>query len=248
METSGLAAFLASFAASLVECVEALTVVLAIGSVRGWRAALMGSAAAIAILLAVVAALGHTLSRVPLHSMQVIAGILLLLFGLRWLRKATLRAAGIIPLHDEEAAFQKNVRSLRSRAATGSGWDGLAFAGAWNITMIEGIEVVFIVVAMGSGGPGLILPAGIGAAVALVVIVSLGAMLHRPLARVPENTLKFAVAVILTAFGTFWIGEGLRFHWPGGDWSIAGLLAAYFVGALLLAAFLRRRATAQARL
>ena len=149
---------IASFLASLVECVEALTVILAIGSVRGWKSALSGSAAGIASLLLLVAALGRALTRVPLHRLQLIVGILLLLFGLRWLRKAILRSAGRIPLHDEEAAFTKNVAHMRNLSGV-QGWDRAAFASAFEITLLEGIEVVFIVIAIGAGGVGLLLPA-----------------------------------------------------------------------------------------
>ena len=210
---------LASFLASLVECVEALTVVLAVGSVRGWSSALAGSAAALAILLLLIAALGRALTRVPLHTLQLVVGALLLLFGLRWLRKAILRSSGHIPLHDEEAAFAKNSAALRSLPAPGR-WDRLAFATAFQIVMLEGTEVVFIVVAIGAGGAGLLLPASLGAVAALCVVTALGLALHRPLANVPENTLKFVVGVLLSAFGTFWVGEGAHLVWPAGDWSI----------------------------
>src|SRR5665213_4291203 len=176
----------ASFLASLVECVEALTVILAIGSVRGWKSALSGSAVGIASLLLLVAALGRALTRVPLHRLQLIVGILLLLFGLRWLRKAILRSAGRIPLHDEEAAFTKNVTRMRNLSGV-QGWDRVAFASAFQITLLEGIEVVFIVIAIGAGGVGLFLPASLGALAALLVVVALGLAVHRPLASIPEN-------------------------------------------------------------
>jgi uncharacterized membrane protein len=223
---------LASFLASLVECVEALTVVLAIGSIRGWRSALLGSSAATGILLLLVAGLGRALTRVPLQTLQVVIGGLLLLFGLRWLRKAILRSAGQIPLHDEEAAFAKSSASLRTLAGAGR-WDRIAFAAAFQIVMLEGTEVVFIVVAVGAGGAGLLLPASLGAVAALIVVMALGFALHRPLSNVPENKLKFVVGVLLSAFGTFWVGEGAHVIWPGGDWSILGLLLGYFLIAIL---------------
>jgi Ca2+/H+ antiporter, TMEM165/GDT1 family len=229
---------LASFLASLVECVEALTVVLAVGSVRGWRSALVGSAAAIGILLLLIAGLGRALTRVPLHTLQVVVGGLLLLFGLRWLRKAILRSAGQIPLHDEAAAFAKNSSSLRSIPGAGR-WDRIAFAAAFQIVMLEGTEVVFIVVAVGAGGAGLLLPASLGAVAALVVVIAFGFALHRPLSNVPENTLKFVVGVLLSAFGTFWLGEGAHMIWPGGDWSILALVLGYFLIALLTVALCR---------
>jgi uncharacterized membrane protein len=214
-----------------VECVEALTVILAVGSVRGWRSALSGSAAAVAVLLAVILIAGKALTRVPLHIIQLAVGILLVLFGLRWLRKAILRSAGLIPLHDEAAAFSKNAAAMQTSAVR-PGWDKVAFGTSFNITMLEGTEVVFIVVAIGAGGTGMLLPAGLGAVAALLVVVALGLMLHRPLAKVPENTLKFIVGVLLSAFGTFWVGEGLNLGWPGADWSISGLVAAYLLIAL----------------
>jgi Ca2+/H+ antiporter, TMEM165/GDT1 family len=224
----------ASFLASLVECVEALTVVLAVGSVRGWRSPLIGCATAIAVLLAIVAALGPALSNIPLPILQLTVGTLLLLFGLRWLRKAILRAAGLIPLHDEQAAFSKNAEAMRQVTHARTPWDKIAFAAAFNITMLEGTEVVFIVIAIGAGRAGTLLPASIGAVAALLVVISLGFILHRPLSRVPENTLKFIVGVLLSAFGTFWVGEGIGLQWPAADWSILALIIAYLVVALAM--------------
>ena len=224
---------IASFLASLVEGVEALTVILAVGSVRGWRSALIGAASAIAVLLGLVLLLGRALTRIPLGAIQLVVGILLVLFGLRWLRKAILRSAGLIPLHDEEAAFRKNASALQT-AGLGAGWDKVGFGTAFNITMLEGTEVVFIVIAIGAGGTGMLLPAGLGAAAALLLVAILGIALHRPLTRVPENTLKFVVGTLLSAFGTFWVGEGLGLVWPGADWSIVGLVLAYFALAALL--------------
>jgi uncharacterized membrane protein len=234
----------AAFLASLVECVEALTVVLAVGSVRGWRSALAGAGVALATLAAIVAALGPALTRIPLHLIQLAVGAMILLFGLRWLRKAILRSAGLIPLHDEEAAFAKNTAAMRAGGAGVRGWDKVAFAASFHITMLEGTEVVFIVIALGAGGTGLLLPAGVGAAAALLVIAALGFALHRPLARVPENTLKFVVGVLLSAFGTFWVGEGAGFVWPGSDLAIPVLMAAYLVLALALVPLSRAGAVA----
>jgi uncharacterized membrane protein len=223
---------LAAFLASLVEFVEALTVVLAVGSVRGWRDALTGALVAVAVLLALIALLGGALTRMPLDVLQLAAGTLLLLFGLRWLRKAILRAAGTIPLHDETAAFARQTAALRD-VEVRAGWDRVAFTTAFQITMLEGAEVVFIVVAIGAGGTGLLLPASAGALAALIVVVALGLVVHRPLARVPENTLKLVVGVLLSAFGTFWVGEGIGLAWPGADWSILALAAGFFGVALL---------------
>ena len=238
----------AAFLASLVECVEALTVVLAVGSVRGWRSALVGAAAALAVLAAIVAALGPALTRIPLHLIQLGVGAMILLFGLRWLRKAILRSAGLIPLHDEEAAFAKETAAMQGAGAAG-GFDKVAFAASFHITMLEGTEVVFIVIALGAGGAGLMRAASVGAAVALAVVSALGLALHRPLARVPENTLKFVVGVLLSGFGTFWVGEGAGFAWPlpstaSPDLAIPCLMAAYLMLALALVPLCRTGAIA----
>jgi uncharacterized membrane protein len=218
---------LASFAASLVECVEALTVVLAVGTVRGWRWALVGCAAALCVLLASAGLFGRSMARLPLPAVQLGVGTLLLLFGLRWLRKAILRSAGVIALHDEAVTYAEETDSLRARGLpTAARWDEVAFAAAFKIVMLEGIEVVFIAIGMGSDGR-LLLPAALGALAALLVVVCLGVWLHRPLANIPENAFKFGVGVLLTAFGVFWVGEAVRFHWPAGDWSLLVLIATY---------------------
>jgi uncharacterized membrane protein len=228
-------AFVAAFLASLVEFVEALTVVLAIGVVRGWRDALAGVAAATLVLLALVAVLGSLLTRIPLAWIQLGVGALLLLFGLRWLRKAILRAAGVIPMHDEAAIYARQTQLLSTGAARRAAWDKVGFAAAFKITMLEGIEVVFTVIAIGAGGGALLWSASLGALAAFMVVLALGVVVHRPLARVPENTLKFAVGVLLAAFGTFWVGEGIGLAWPLRDWAVFGLVAGYLAIALLLA-------------
>lgn len=238
------ASLVASFLASLVEGVEALTVVLAVGSVRGWRSAISGAAAAVGVLLLLILVAGRALTRVPLHSLQLVVGVLLVLFGLRWLRKAILRSAGFIALHDETAAYAKTTAAMRTAAGETPGWDRIAFSTSFNITMLEGTEVVFIVIAIGAGRAGMLLPAGIGAVAALLLVIALGVALHRPLARVPENTLKFTVGVLLSAFGTFWVGEGLHLAWPGEDWSILGLALAYWLVALVSVRVCQRAAMA----
>ncbi len=231
---------LAAFLASLVECVEALTVVLAVGTVRGWRWALAGSAAAVTALLLLVAALGGSVSRIPLAWVRLCVGTLLLLFGLRWLRKAILRSAGAIALHDETQAYARATARLGAAGGSSKGvWDPVAFAASFKIVMLEGIEVVFIVVALAANNRRL-WPATLGALGALLTVVLLGVTLHRPLARIPENLLKFAVGVLLAAFGTFWIGEALRLPWPGGDAAVPILVASYLLCALALAAVCRR--------
>lgn len=234
---------MAAFLASLVECVEALTVILAVGTVRGWRSALAGAAGALALLALLVALLGPQLRRIPLHVIQLAVGTMVLLFGLRWLRKAILRAAGRIPLHDEDAAYAKNTSAMRSgQVSRTASLDRVAVAAAFHITMLEGTEVVFLVIALGAGRAGLLLPASVGALIALAVVAGLGLALHRPLARVPENSLKFAVGVLLAGFGTFWVAEGAGFSWPGSDLAIPALVAAYLGIALVLAAAVREPA------
>jgi uncharacterized membrane protein len=201
-------------------------VVLAVGIVRGWRSALLGAAAALLLLLTLVAIFGQSLARVPLPLLQLLVGTLLLLFGLRWLRKAILRSAGRLALHDELASFAKQTASLENFARPISAWDRIAVATAFKIVMLEGIEVVFIVIALGAG-TGRLLPAFLGAAAALFTVIALGIALHRPLGRIPENTLKFAVGIVLAAFGTFWVAEGVHLEWPHDDWSLMGLIGAY---------------------
>ncbi len=235
---------LAAFLASLVEFVEALTIVLAVGAVRGWRGALGGTGLALLVLLAIVVALGPALTRIPLDLVQLGVGTLLLLFGMRWLRKAILRSAGVIALHDEDAAFAQETAALRGLGGLAHGWDRVAVSTAFKITMIEGIEVVFIVIALGAAGGGLLVPASLGALAALLLVVALGLVLHRPVAMIPENTLKFVVGVLLCAFGTFWVGEGMGLAWPGEDWALFGLCAGFLAAALIAVPVCRARAAA----
>jgi len=226
----------AAFLGSLVEAIEALTIVLAVATVRGWRPAGLGAAAGLASLALVVAALGPLLDRVPLHLLQLVIGVLLLLFGMRWLRKAILRAAGVIPLHDEAAAFAAGTAELREHR---SRLDWLAGLASFKAVLLEGLEVVFIVIAVGAGR-GLLLPASAGALAACGLIAIAGLVLRRPLARVPENTLKFAVGVMLSAFGVFWTSEGLGVAWPGADLAIIGFAALFVLVAALAAVAVRR--------
>jgi len=223
---------LASFLASSVECVEALTIVLAVGIVRGWRPALAGAGMALMLLAVLVAVFGPSLSLIPLAWLQVAIGVLLVLFGMRWLRKAVLRAAGAVPLHDEAAAYSSEIRALQRRAGIVAQWDVVGVATSFKAVMLEGIEVVFIVIALGAVGNALV-PASIGALAAGVLVSSIGLMLHRPLARVPENTLKFAVGIMLSSFGTYWLGEGYGLSWPGADLAILGLMAGFAAAALV---------------
>jgi uncharacterized membrane protein len=240
-------ALTASFLASLVEAVEALTVVLAVGIVRGWRPAALGTAAALGLLAALVLALGPLLDRVPLHALQLVIGVLLLLFGLRWLRKAILRAAGTVALRDEARAFASQEEALLA-AARGQPHhlDWIAGLTAFKAVTLEGLEVVFIVIAVGAGR-GLLFPAALGAAAACVLVLLVGIAVHKPLARVPENTLKFGVGVMLSAFGVFWTGEGLGVHWPGEDLAILIFAVLFLALGLVLAATMRRKPAEFAR-
>ena len=238
---------IAAFLGSLVEFVEALTIVLAVGTVRGWRPALTGATAGALFLIVIVTLLGPLLSIIPLHKLQLAIGLLLLLFGMRWLRKAILRAGGIIPLHDEAAAFAAETMQMRAAGPIPAlRLDPIAVATTFKAVMLEGIEVAFIVIAVGAAGDTL-LPASLGAAVAGLLVVALGLLIHRPLARVPENALKFAVGVLISAFGCFWIGEGLGFSWPGEDLAILAMIAALLgVGATAARVIGRRRPSIRA--
>lgn len=231
----------AAFLASLVEFVEALTIVLAVGTVRGWRPALVGAGVGVLLLVGLVAIFGPLLSRLPITWLQLVVGMLLLLFGMRWLRKAVLRSAGIIALHDEAAIFDQETKSLQGGGVSRGPWDPIALVTSFKAVVLEGLEVIFIVIAVGSAG-GTLIPATVGAGAALVLVVAVGLVVHRPLARVPENTLKFAVGVLLSGFGVFWIGEGAGLAWPGEDLAIVGLIAG-FMAAALLAVRVARRAT-----
>lgn len=217
----------AAFLASVVEVVEAFTIVLAVGTVRGWRPALIGAGIALALLAVVVVTLGPLLDRVPIQALQLVVGVLLLLFGLRWLRKAILRAAGIVMLHDEEKAFVQEQASLRdAEQRRDEHLDWIAGITAFKAVFLEGVEVVFIVIAVGAGR-GLLVPAAMGALAACAIVLLIGLAVHKPLARVPENTLKFGVGVMLSAFGVFWTGEGLGVDWPGHDLAILAFAAIF---------------------
>ncbi len=213
----------AAFLGSLVEVVEAFTIVLAVGITRGWRPALTGAALALAVLVVLVLIFGPLFALIPLHLMQFVVGVLLILFGMRWLRKAILRASGYIKLHDETAEFAKETDALKRQSAERRA-DYLAGAAAFKAVLLEGVEVVFIVIAVGTAH-GLTAYAGAGALAAVIIVAVIGVFVHKPLAQVPENALKFAVGLMLTAFGIFWTGEGLGADWPGADLALLGLLA-----------------------
>jgi uncharacterized membrane protein len=232
----------AAFLASLVEVVEAFTILLAVATLRGWKSATFGAVAALAVLAVIVVALGPLLDLVRLDILQLVIGVLLLLFGIGWLRKASLRAAGVIALHDEDAIFREETELLSEEAArqkTSLDWiSGLA---AFKAVLLEGLEVVFIVIAVGAGR-GLLGPASLGAAAACALVLLIGTLVHRPLSRVPENTLKFGVGVMLSAFGVFWTGEGLGIEWPGHDLALFGFAALFLLTGLLAARLARQTA------
>jgi uncharacterized membrane protein len=220
---------LSVFLACTVEAVEALTIVLAVGSTRSWTSALSGVAAAVLVLAVAVAALGSALTTLPIDALRVFIGGLLLIFGLRWLRKAILRAAGRKALHDELETFREETAAARAAGARRPGFDAYSFTIAFKGVLLEGIEVVFIVLTFGANQHRVGL-ASAAAALAVVLVIAAGVAARAPLARVPENTMKFAVGVMLTSFGLFWVGEGAGVSWPGGD---AALLA--IIPAVLLA-------------
>jgi uncharacterized membrane protein len=214
-----------AFLASAVEMVEALTIVLAAGLARGWRSSLAGTGAAVVALAAIVAALGPALTVIPLDTLRLVVGAFLLVFGLQWLRKAILRASGLKTLHDEDAIFTRELATARgAEHRQRAGLDAYGFPLAFKGVLLEGLEVAFIVLTFGST-QGSIPLAAAGAAAAVVLVAATGIAVHAPLARVPENAMKFAVGVMLTTFGIFWSAEGAGAHWPGGDASLPGVLA-----------------------
>jgi uncharacterized membrane protein len=228
-----------AFLASVVEVTEAYTIVLAVGLSRGWRSASAGAVAALVFLAIVVAAFGPLLEEVPLATLQLPIGLLLLIFGMGWLRKAILRAGGVIPLHDESAIFANEMAQLQRAGTQPGGFDMPGAFTAFQGVLLEGLEVVFIVIAVGAGR-GLLVPASAGAALACVLVLLTGALIHKPLSRVPENTLKFAVGVMLTSFGIFWVGEALGIAWPGADLALVYIAAAFLLLGLTAASRLRR--------
>jgi uncharacterized membrane protein len=215
-----------AFIASAVEFVEAATIVLAVGVTRGWRAPLAGTVLAALTLAVIVGTLGVALvNYVPEHLLLGIVGTLLLLFGLRWLRKAVLRFAGIVALHDEEEIYKREVAELRAQGLMKSEWDWVGTVVAYKAVLLEGVEVAFIVISFGAKGVGAMSAAIWGAVAAGVIVTSIAAAVRGPLTAVPENLLKFIVGAMLTTFGIFWFGEGVGAEWPGDALSIPVILA-----------------------
>ncbi len=232
--------FIAVFVASAVEGVEAVTIVLAAGITRGWRSAWAGVGTALLVLAAIVAALGPALTALPIDVLRLVVGGLLLVFGLQWLRKAILRASGFKALHDEDSIFAEEVAELRAAGAERPGIDPFGFTVSFKGVLLEGLEVAFIVITFGSNQQNVPLAVLAAFAAALVVVVA-GVAAHHPLSRVPENTLKYIVGVMLTSFGIFWGTEGAGGSWPAGDAAILAIIAFTLAISLGLVALLRHR-------
>jgi uncharacterized membrane protein len=227
------------FVACTVEAVEALTIVLAVGSTRSWRSAMIGVGVALLALAAVTAALGPALTALPINVLRAVVGGLLLIFGVQWLRKAILRASGLKALHDERAAFAEETEAARQAGGVAAEFDRYSFLIAFKGSFLEGLEVVFIALTFGANQKDV--PLAAAAAVAAVVVVACaGVMLRAPLARVPENAMKFIVGVMLTSFGVFWGGEGAHANWPGGDAALLVIIPGLALFSLGTIAWLRR--------
>ena len=227
------------FLACAVEAVESLTIVLAVGATRSWSSAMSGVAAATLALTAIVAALGPALTYLPIGVLRVIVGGLLLIFGLQWLRKAILRAAGLKAKHDELQIYAEEAEAARAAGARPEGFDGYAFAISFKGVLLEGLEVAFIVLTFGANQHRIPLAAA-AAGLAVLLVMGAGVAARAPLARVPENTMKFAVGVMLSSFGMFWGAEGAGASWPGGDAALLAIVPGVLIAALAMVWALRR--------
>lgn len=234
--TTILSTVIAAFLASFVEVVEAFTIVLAVGITQSWRSAFIGTGLALALLALLVLIFGPLLTLIPIELLQFVIGVLLILFGMRWLRKAMLRSIGILALRDESKNFAKETDELERHKADRRA-NYLAGLAAFKAVLLEGTEVVFIVIAVGATR-GLTLYASLGALAAFLVVLVIGLAVHKPLSQVPENGLKYAVGLMLTSFGIFWTGEGLGNEWPGADLSLIGIFAIVAATALALTRWL----------
>jgi uncharacterized membrane protein len=243
MSATELGLAISVFLACAVEAVEALTIVLAVGFTRSWRSAFTGVGAAVVVLAVLTAALGPALTALPINALRVAVGGLLLIFGLQWLRKAILRGAGLKALHDERVAYERELAAAEGAGQLDAGLDAYSFTIAFKGVLLEGLEVVFIVLTFGANQHRVAL-AAVAAAIAVLLVILAGIAAHAPLARVPENTMKFGVGVMLTSFGTFWGAEGAGAHWPGGDGALLGLIPATLALALAIV-FVLRRGTAR---
>ena len=227
------------FLACVVESVEALTIVLAVGYTRSWRSSLTGVGAALVVLAGLTAALGPALTSLPINVLRVVVGALLLIFGLQWLRKAILRASGVKALHDEREAYERELEAARREGAVREGIDPYSFTISFKGVLLEGLEVIFIVLTFGANQHDVGL-AAVAAGVAVASVVLAGVAVHAPLARVPENTMKFGVGVMLTSFGTFWGAEGAGAHWPGNDAALLVIAPVTLLIGLTMVAMMRR--------
>jgi uncharacterized membrane protein len=234
---------LATFLACAVEAVEALTIVLAVGTTRGWRSTLYGVGAAGTVLAAITAILGPALTSIPIESLQVLVGTLLVLFGLQWLYKAILRAAGLKAQRDEDAAYSREVADAERAGRPAGRIDWYSVTLSFKGVLLEGLEVVFIVLTFGAAQHRIAIAAA-AAVAAVALVVAAGLVVRGPLARVPENALKFAVGILLTSFGIFWAGEGVGVDWPGSDASLLALIAFLLVGSLALVLVVKRERVA----
>jgi Ca2+/H+ antiporter, TMEM165/GDT1 family len=226
----------AVFLAAAVEMVEALTIVLAVGHTRGWRSAFEGVGVALVALAALVAALGPALVEVPLSTLRLVVGIVLLIFGLQWLRKAVLRSSGFKAKHDEDAIYRETVASLALEGKR-PGRDQVAFVVAFKGVFLEGLEIVIAVLTLGTSAHRLGLAAAV-AGVAVVAVGIVGVIVAKQLSNVPENAMKMAVGIMLVSYGTFWTGEGLKIRWPGDDVMLLGLVVIYaFAAAVIVRVF-----------
>jgi len=230
---------LSVFLACAVEAVEALTIVLAVGSTRSWSSAMSGVGAATLALAVIVAALGPAITSLPIDVLRVVIGGLLLIFGLQWLRKAILRSAGLKAKHDESQIYREETEAARAAGAKPTGFDGYAFAISFKGVLLEGLEVAFIVLTFGTNQHRVGLAAG-AAALAVLLVIAAGVAARAPLARVPENTMKFAVGVMLSSFGMFWGAEGAGASWPGGDAALLAIIPGVLIAGVAMTKIIRR--------
>jgi uncharacterized membrane protein len=224
---------LSVFLACTVEAVEALTIVLAVGTTRSWSSAISGVGAATLALAVIVAALGPAITSLPIDVLRVLVGGLLLIFGLQWLRKAILRASGLKAKHDESQIYEEEAAAARAAGAKPTGFDGYTFTISFKGVLLEGLEVAFIVLTFGTNQHHVLL-AAVAAALAIVVVIAAGLAARAPLARVPENTMKFAVGVMLSSFGMFWGAEGAGASWPGGDAALLAIIPGVLIVAVAM--------------
>lgn len=233
----------ASFLGTGVEFVEALTIILAVGTIRGWKSALMGALAAVVVLAALIAIVGAPLaSVVQLFWVQFLVGLLMLLFGIRWLRKAILRYAGLKALHNEAESYEEELERQRQAGNVAQGLDRFAFSTTFAGTFLEGLEAIFIVLAFGLRSNAMT-SAVVGAGAATVVVIILGITLRQPLSKIPENTMKYVVGVMLTSFGAFWVGESLQVNWPQKDLSVVYIIVTLLVFSWLIVKRAKQRLT-----